>query len=102
MAAEFKYTIAELEAGVSPSVKTVGGTLTVTVQSVTNITAGTLTFTFRQERSEIQETPGINTIDLAAPESIGLINTAIGGFQCTLTGFAGTATDIVIVVNDRD
>mgnify|MGYP000020578445 CR=1 FL=1 len=102
MAAQYTYTIAELEAGVLEEIETKGSMITVSLANVTDMTTGTLTFEFSQEDSEILETPDINTIDLSAPTSFTVLCSAIGGMDVTLTGFTGTATNIVIVVNDRD
>lgn len=71
------------------------------------VTAGTLTVTAKIPDSTVFETPkdsagsALNTIDLAAPETLNLFG-PIQQYEFTITGFAGTATEIFLSLNTFD
>lgn len=68
------------------------------------LTAGTLTVNARVPNSTVFETPKdsdgntLNTIDLAAPETLNLYG-PIEAYEFTISGFTGTATEIFIGLN---
>ncbi len=92
-------TVAELASPVEVPLERDGSLLAISMANVTGITGGTLTMRFAQHGSTIFETPsGGNTIDLANPESLTVIDGVIGTVEFSLSGFTGTATELAISV----
>lgn len=95
----FNFSVAELASPQVFEFDEEGSITTVAMANTDDVTGGTITLRFAQSGSDVFETPtGENTIDLAAPTSITVVNSGIGKVEVSLSGFTGTATDLFFTV----